>query len=221
MKKAHSEKGGAARAGRTGGVAKTITKVTEARFPTRYGKFRIIAYEDSRDGKLHLAMVKGTVAGQTGVLVRVHSECLTGDALSSMRCDCGEQLRASMAMIERRKRGIVLYLRQEGRGIGLLNKMIAYHMQDMGVDTVEANVALGFNPDERSYDTAAFVLRDLGVRSVVLLTNNPDKINGLKAMGIDVKGREPLVVGLNKTNLKYMTAKKRKLNHMIDFGSMR
>lgn len=195
---------------------KSINRMTEAKLPTRHGNFRIITYEDSRDGKVHLALVKGSVAEQERVLVRIHSECLTGDALASMRCDCGEQLHTSMSMIERKKKGVVLYLRQEGRGIGLLNKLISYHMQDQGLDTVEANLMLGFDADERSYDIAAFILNDLQVRSVVLLTNNPDKIECMKKMGIIVEGREALIVGLNKTNLKYMTTKKRKLNHMLD-----
>ncbi len=216
LKKARAEKIIRGASKRPDEKTKPISRITEAKFPTKYGRFKIIAYEDSRDRKLHLALVKGNVAGQEKVLVRVHSECLTGDALSSMRCDCGEQLQTAMSIIERRKKGVVLYLRQEGRGIGLLNKMIAYHMQDMGADTVEANVMLGFDPDERSYDIAAFMLGDLGVRSVVLLTNNPDKIEGLKAMGISVSGRKPLVVGLNRANLKYMITKKRKLNHMLD-----
>ncbi len=218
MKKASAVNKDAGRRKLPGRDTKPLRRMTEAKLPTRFGSFRIIAYEDARDGKLHLALVKGTVSGKERVTVRVHSECLTGDALGSMRCDCGAQLQASMRIIERKKKGIVLYLRQEGRGIGLLNKMIAYHMQDMGADTVEANLMLGFNPDERSYDTAAFILGDLGVRSVVLLTNNPDKIKGLKAMGVDVTGRAPLVVGLNETNRKYMTTKKRKLNHMLDLG---
>jgi 3,4-dihydroxy 2-butanone 4-phosphate synthase/GTP cyclohydrolase II len=191
-------------------------RTAEARLPTSAGNFRVIAFRDTESEREHLALIKGKVAGGERVLVRIHSECLTGDALGSLRCDCGEQLRKSLETINRRKKGILLYLRQEGRGIGLMNKLMAYHIQDLGADTVEANLILGFEPDERSYDAAAFILKDLGVRSVVLLTNNPDKISSLKSLGIEVAGRIPLVVGLNETNIGYLATKKRKMNHMID-----
>lgn len=193
-----------------------FARTVEAKLPTRYGNFRAIAYEDSLDGRDHLAIIKGDVRGKEDVLVRVHSECLTGDALGSLRCDCGEQLRKSMRSIEKKGRGIILYLRQEGRGIGLLNKVRAYHMQDQGIDTVAANVLLGFEPDERSYDGAAYILNDLGVKSVVLLTNNPDKIVQLKSLGVRVTGREPLRVKGNKVNSRYLGTKKRKMGHILD-----
>ncbi len=191
-------------------------RTTDARLPTRYGEFRAVAYEDAVDGRDHLAIIKGDVHGKENVLVRVHSECLTGDALGSLRCDCGEQLRKSMKLIEKKGSGVLLYLRQEGRGIGLLNKVRAYHMQDQGIDTVAANVLLGFEPDERSYDAAAYMLRDLGVRSVTLLTNNPDKISQLKSLGVKVAGREPLRVRGNSINSHYLSTKERKMKHILD-----
>ena len=150
------------------------------------------------------------------MLVRVHSECVTGDALGSYRCDCGEQLRKSLRRIEKNGNGIVLYLRQEGRGIGLLNKVEAYHIQDQGMDTVAANVLLGFEPDERSYEAAAYIFRDLGVKSIVLLTNNPDKVAQLKDLGIRVTGRESLTVPGNRINSHYLRTKSRKMNHLLD-----
>ncbi|MBX8639271.1 MAG: GTP cyclohydrolase II [Thermoplasmata archaeon] len=198
------------------GKADRFRRTAEARLPTSSGNFRVIAFEDMESEREHLAIISGNVAGGERVLVRIHSECLTGDALGSLRCDCGEQLKKSLEIISRRRKGILLYLRQEGRGIGLMNKLMAYHIQDLGADTVEANLILGFEPDERSYDAAAFILRDLGVKSVMLLTNNPDKINSMKSLGIKVAGRIPLVVGLNKTNIMYVATKKRKMNHMID-----
>ena len=184
--------------------------------PTRYGEFRAIAYGEKQNGVEHLAIIKGDVHGRENVLVRVHSECVTGDALGSYRCDCGEQLRKSLRRIEKNGNGIVLYLRQEGRGIGLLNKVEAYHIQDQGMDTVAANVLLGFEPDERSYEAAAYIFRDLGVKSIVLLTNNPDKVAQLKDLGIRVTGRESLTVPGNRINSHYLRTKSRKMNHLLD-----
>lgn len=208
-------KGSSADSGHEGGAGR-FRRIVEARLPTEFGNFSVIAYEDTGSGSEHLAIVRGDVEGGKNVLVRVHSECLTGDALGSRRCDCGEQLRTSMRMLGRRRKGVLLYLRQEGRGIGLINKMIAYHIQDQGADTVEANLLLGFEPDERSYDAAAYILKDLGILSVVLLTNNPDKIESLRSLGVRVSGRVPLIVGVNRSNIRYIVTKKRKLNHMID-----
>ena len=205
-----------ARNGSASGKRRDFIRTVEAKLPTRYGNFRAIAYEDAVEGRDHLAIIKGDVRGREDVLVRVHSECLTADALGSLRCDCGEQLRKSMRAIEKKGRGIILYLRQEGRGIGLLNKVRAYHMQDQGIDTVAANVLLGFEPDERSYDGAAYILNDLGVKSIVLLTNNPDKVVQLKALGVKVKGREPLRVKGNRVNSRYLSTKKRKMGHILD-----
>lgn len=193
-----------------------FVRTVDAKLPTRYGDFRTVAYEDGRTGEDHLAIIKGDVHSKENVLVRVHSECVTGDALGSLRCDCGEQLRKSMRVIERNGIGIILYMRQEGRGIGLLNKVRAYHMQDEGMDTVAANVLLGFEPDERSYDSAAYILKDLGVKSIILLTNNPDKITQLSSLGIKVSGRKPMKAGSNRVNSDYLKTKSRKMHHMIN-----
>lgn len=193
-----------------------FVRTVDAKLPTKYGEFRTVAFEDRRSGEDHLAIIKGDVHSKEDVLVRIHSECVTGDAFGSLRCDCGEQLRKSMRVIEKNGTGVVLYLRQEGRGIGLLNKVRAYHMQDQGVDTVAANVLLGFEPDERSYDAAAYILRDLGIKSVVLLTNNPDKITQLSALGVKVSGRKPLRAGSNRVNSEYLKTKSRKMHHMLN-----
>lgn len=193
-----------------------FTRTENARLPTRYGVFSAVAYGDASTGEDHLALIKGDVSGRERVLVRIHSECVTGDALGSLRCDCGQQLRKAMRLIEREGTGVLLYMKQEGRGIGLLNKVRAYRMQDQGMDTVAANVLLGFEPDERNYDAAAHMIRDLGIRSVVLLTNNPDKINQLRSMGVKVAGREPLNVRWNSVNSGYLRTKKRRMNHMMD-----
>ena len=193
-----------------------IKRVADVDFPSKYGHFRIKAYESTLDGKCHLAVVKGEVAKQENVLVRVHSECLTGDALGSLRCDCGEQLAAALRRIEQEGCGVVLYMRQEGRGIGLANKMRAYALQDQGKDTVEANVLLGFAPDLRDYGIGAQILADLGLTTIRLLTNNPAKRAGLEGHGLKIVERVPLEVHANKFNRRYLTVKKLKMGHLLE-----
>ena len=193
-----------------------IKRVADVDFPSKYGHFRIKAYESTLDGKCHLAVVKGEVTKRENVLVRVHSECLTGDALGSLRCDCGEQLAAALRRIEQEGCGVVLYMRQEGRGIGLANKMRAYALQDQGKDTVEANVLLGFAPDLRDYGIGAQILADLGLTTIRLLTNNPAKRAGLEGHGLKIVERVPLEVHANKFNRRYLTVKKLKMGHLLE-----
>jgi GTP cyclohydrolase II len=190
--------------------------VAVADLPTKFGDFQIVAFSNNMDGKEHIALVHGDVCGGEGVPVRLHSECLTGDAIGSLRCDCREQLVASMKKIVSLECGIFLYLRQEGRGIGLTNKMKAYQLQDFGYDTVEANLALGFEDDERDYRIAAHMLLALDVRSAKLLTNNPQKMEDIKKHGVDVVGRIPVLVELNEHNKDYMRTKMEKFGHMLD-----
>ncbi|HBT46361.1 MAG TPA: bifunctional 3,4-dihydroxy-2-butanone-4-phosphate synthase/GTP cyclohydrolase II [Peptococcaceae bacterium] len=194
---------------------KLIRRVAETNLPTRYGHFRAIAYEDVLEKQGHLALVKGEVGDGRPVLVRVHSECLTGDVFGSCRCDCGEQLARALAMIEAEGRGVLLYMRQEGRGIGLLNKIKAYRLQEEGKDTVEANEALGFPADLRDYGLGAQILVDLGIRELRLLTNNPRKIAGLEGYGLKVVERIPLEIQPNGVNRRYLKAKKDKLGHLL------
>jgi GTP cyclohydrolase II len=195
-----------------------VRLVGVAQLPTRFGHFRIAAFWNNRDGKDHVAIIKGDVRGGEDVPTRLHSECLTGDALGSLRCDCRDQLESSLSKIGALDRGIVLYLRQEGRGIGLMNKVRAYALQDRGLDTVEANLALGFGDDERDYAIAAHMLRSLEVGSIQLMTNNPNKIKQLEQFGIRVSGRLPHVLPPNPYNQFYLETKAKRSGHYIDFG---
>lgn len=189
--------------------------VAASRLPTRFGEFSIHAFEDSETGKEHIALSMGGIDDGEPVLARVHSECLTGDGFGSLRCDCGPQLEAAMRRVAEAGRGVILYLRQEGRGIGLVNKIRAYALQDAGADTVEANEQLGFDADLREYAMCEDMLRHLGVRSVRLMTNNPRKVEALQAHGVIVIERVPLITGLNPENAGYMQTKTDKMGHML------
>ncbi len=195
-----------------------IERMTSARVPTPDGEFQLCLYRTPWDRKEHLALTMGQVGGEGGVLVRIHSECFTGDVLGSERCDCGPQLHRALQRIAREGRGVLIYLRQEGRGIGLLDKLRAYNLQDEGYDTVEANLLLGHQADEREYSAAAAILRDLGVASVRLLTNNPEKIKALRELGIDVEAREPLPAPVTTENADYLRTKARRLHHWLSLG---
>lgn len=192
-----------------------VSIAAETKLPTKFGDFRIIVFKNEVDHKEHLMIVKGDVRGKSDVLMRIHSECLTGDVFGSHRCDCGEQLENALRSIEEQGEGIVIYMRQEGRGIGLTNKIKAYTLQDQGYDTVEANVKLGFPPDMREYSLAAQMLRELDVKSVKLLTNNPEKKEDLERWGITVSKRVPIVIKANSINAKYLNTKKEKMRHML------
>ncbi len=194
-----------------------VKRIAEVKLPTHYGgEFKAIAYENIVDDQIHIALVKGDIDPDEPVLVRVHSECLTGDVFGSMRCDCGQQLHRAMEMIEEQGKGVILYMRQEGRGIGLANKLKAYMLQDQGLDTVEANIKLGFKPDLRDYGIGAQILVDLGVRKMRLMTNNPRKIVGLEGYGLEVVERVPIEVKPNPVNINYLKTKKKKLGHLIN-----
>jgi GTP cyclohydrolase II len=191
----------------------TVEFISSSRLPTEFGEFVIHAFQDSREHKEHIALVYGELAANEKILCRVHSECLTGDALFSLRCDCGSQLREAMHRIATRGSGIILYLRQEGRNIGLGNKIRAYHLQDAGADTVEANQALGFAADERRYDMCLPMFRELGVSGIELMTNNPLKVAALEKLGISVT-RIPIITGENSHNEAYLATKRSKLGHI-------
>ena len=193
-----------------------ILLTVPARLPTRYGTFRIHAFQCPFTGEDHVALVKGQIAGREDVLVRMHSECITGDAFGSERCDCGAQLDAALKKLGKARQGVLLYLAQEGRGIGIANKVAAYHLQDHGLDTVDANRVLGFPADLRSYKCAACVLRVLGVKSIRLMTNNPAKIEELEAYGVRISSRIPLQVPATSTSLRYLRTKKNRLAHLLD-----
>jgi GTP cyclohydrolase II len=193
-----------------------VKVVAVADLPSRFGRFRVVGFWNNRDGKEHIALVHGDVLEKTDVLARLHSECLTGDALGSLRCDCRDQLGVALTRLAAEPRGVLLYLRQEGRGIGLLNKIRAYSLQDAGLDTVDANLALGFRDDERDYAVAAHMLASLTVRSVRLLTNNPKKVTELERRGIHVSGRVAHVIPANEYNRFYLQTKATRSGHFID-----
>jgi 3,4-dihydroxy 2-butanone 4-phosphate synthase/GTP cyclohydrolase II len=194
---------------------KLVERVVATGLPTAFGDFAAVGYRSLVDNKHHVALVKGEVAGQEDVLVRVHSECLTGDVFHSLRCDCGEQLEAALGMIEEESLGVLLYLSQEGRGIGLLNKLKAYELQDTGIDTVEANERLGFKPDLRNYGIGAQILLDLGLKSIRPITNNPRKMVGLEGYGLRIEERVPIVQPASDENAGYLKTKRDKLGHLF------
>ncbi|MGH3118532.1 MAG: GTP cyclohydrolase II, partial [Gaiellales bacterium] len=200
---------------------KLVERATAVRLPTAYGEFTAVAFRELLTGKHHIALVKGNVAGGEDVLVRVHSECLTGDVFHSLRCDCGEQLERALARIGAEERGVLLYMTQEGRGIGLLNKLKAYELQENGLDTVEANLELGFPPDLREYGIGSQILADLGLSTIRILTNNPRKITGIEAFGLKVVEQVPIEVPPNAENQRYLEAKREKLGHRLHHQDLR
>ena len=193
----------------------SVSRLACARIPTHMGEFQLCLYENTRDQKEHLALVLGDISGKENVLVRVHSECFTGDVLGSMRCDCGPQLHRAMHRVADAGAGLIIYLRQEGRGIGLLDKLRAYNLQDAGYDTVDANLLLGHQADERDYTLAAYILRDWEVRSIRLMTNNPHKVESLQSLGITVTDRVPLQAAVTADNAEYLRTKVERMRHVL------
>ncbi|HRP01638.1 MAG TPA: bifunctional 3,4-dihydroxy-2-butanone-4-phosphate synthase/GTP cyclohydrolase II [Candidatus Kapabacteria bacterium] len=196
-------------------IESIVSKVAETRLPTQYGEFKLVVFENNFDHQEHIALIKGDISGDEPVLLRVHSECLTGDIFHSLRCDCGEQLANALEMINKEGRGVLLYMRQEGRGIGLTNKIKAYKLQDQGLDTVEANIHLGFDPDPRDYGIGAQILRLLGIKKMRLISNNPTKRVGLESYGLEVVEQVPIEVTPNDINRNYMLTKKNKMGHIL------
>jgi GTP cyclohydrolase II len=196
------------------GPGRLVRLVSRAKLPSRFGQFEVVAFECT-DGREHIAMVRGDVSGKSKVQVRIHSECLTGDVMGSLRCDCRDQLESAMERLGAAECGVLLYMRQEGRGIGLANKIRAYALQEQGLDTVEANIHLGFDDDERSYDAAAQMLQELELESVVLITNNPKKIEGIRKHGVDVEGRISATVAPTDHNAHYLNTKRKKSGHLL------
>jgi len=194
-----------------------VKKAAEANLPTIHGDFKMVGFENAITGEHHVALVKGDIGPDDEVLVRVHSECLTGDAFGSLKCDCGEQLHVALDKIEKAGKGVLLYMRQEGRGIGLINKIKAYHLQDQGLDTVDANIALGFEEDLRDYGIGAQILKDLGVKHMKLMTNNPLKISGLSGYGLDISSREPIILNHNEKNEAYLRTKQKRMGHLLKY----
>jgi 3,4-dihydroxy 2-butanone 4-phosphate synthase/GTP cyclohydrolase II len=197
-----------------------VHRVAESRMPTRYGEFVAVAYRSDTDPDDHLALIMGDIVTDEPVLVRVHSECLTGDVFGSLRCDCGEQVALAMQSIAEEGRGVLLYMRQEGRGIGFHNKIRAYALQDSGMDTVEANITLGFAPDLREYGIGAQILVDLGLHKIRLLTNNPKKVVGLEGYGLEVVETVPIVAPPNPHNIRYLETKQKKLGHILEIPEL-
>ena len=199
-------------------MAPELKNLVQTRIPTRHGEFTLYYYANNIDDKEHIAFVMGSVGGKESVPTRIHSECFTGDVLGSRRCDCGEQLDMALKMISKAGFGVLIYLRQEGRGIGLLKKLQAYNLQDEGMDTVDANIHLGHLADEREYTIAAMMLKGLEVKSINLITNNPKKIEELKKLDIQVDGRIPIETGYHNENVNYLKAKAKKMRHMLSVG---